>query len=175
VWILLFVGITVPLIVLAKSNQTETNTNRDFAEVVYKELTYKPEKLAPFPIGTPQCTTCVIKTQSIVSVSTTSGNNGQSETEESALQWIISHEGGPTSVNTSSLACGIAQSLPCSKLLSFAGVDMSQYNLETYAGVKAAISTVPVETQRAWMMQYIQNRYGSCVAAKQFWLAHGWY
>ena len=89
--------------------------------------------------------------------------------------WIISREGGPTSVNPSSLACGIAQSNPCSKVLIFAGVDLSKYNLNTYSGVRAAISTVPIETQRAWMRKYILGRYGSFSSAKIFWEIHGWY
>jgi len=95
--------------------------------------------------------------------------------ENAALKWIIAHEGGPTSVNRTSYACGIAQSLPCSKVLKYAGVDMTKYNLNTYAGVKAAISTVPVEVQRAWMLKYIRSRYGTCVKAMQFWQANRWY
>lgn len=98
-----------------------------------------------------------------------------SMSEEEALNWIISHEGGPTSVNKSSLACGLAQSLPCSKILSYAGVDMSKYNLKTYEGVKAAISTVPVEVQRAWMIDYCIRRYKSVAGAQQAWLRQGWY
>ena len=95
--------------------------------------------------------------------------------ENAALKWIIAHEGGPTSVNRSSLACGIAQSLPCSKVLKYAGVDMTKYNLNTYAGVKAAISTVPVEVQRKWMILYCQQRYGSVAKAQQAWIRQGWY
>ena len=95
--------------------------------------------------------------------------------ENAALKWIIAHEGGPTSVNRSSLACGIAQSLPCSKILKYAGVDMTKYNLNTYAGVKAAISTVPVEVQRKWMILYCQQRYGSVAKAQQAWIRQGWY
>lgn len=94
---------------------------------------------------------------------------------EEAMNWIISHEGGPTSVNPSSLACGLAQSLPCSKVLSFAGVNLASHNLNTFAGVQAAISTVPAETQREWMRQYCINRYGSLTNAKSFWQSHGWY
>jgi len=96
-------------------------------------------------------------------------------TETEALNWIISREGGATSVNTSSLACGLAQSLPCSKVLTFAGVDLTKFNLNTYEGVKAAISTVPAETQREWMRQYCVRRYGSVINAVAFWRANGWY
>jgi hypothetical protein len=96
-------------------------------------------------------------------------------TEAQARAWIIAHEGGATSVNKSSLACGAPQSLPCSKILSFAGVDMSKYNLNTYEGVKAAISTVPLSTQLAWMDRYVAGRYGSYLKAYQFKLKTGWY
>lgn len=96
-------------------------------------------------------------------------------TEAQAKAWIIAHEGGATSVNRSSLACGAPQSLPCSKILSFAGVDMSKYNLNTYAGVKAAISTVPLSTQLAWMDKYVLGRYKSYLNAYRFWQSHGWY
>jgi hypothetical protein len=128
----------------------------------------KKEELKPFPIGN--------KNPEIRIVKTPRRNLGVfSMSEEEAMNWIIKREGGATSVNKSSLACGAPQSLPCSKLLSYAGVDMTKYNLNTYAGVKAAISTVPVEVQRAWMLQYIQRRYGTCVKARQFWIANGWY
>jgi hypothetical protein len=105
----------------------------------------------------------------VASVSTTS------MLEQEALNWIIAHEGGPTSVNPTSHACGLAQSLPCSKILSYAGVDMSKYNLSTYDGVKAAISTVPAEVQRAWMIEYCNRRYGSVANAQMAWLRQGWY
>lgn len=175
-WILLFIGIAIPLIVLAKSSKPDTKTNQDvYAENVYKEITYKPEKLAPFPVGTTQCTTCVIKTQSTPPITRKVEKLEQSMTELSARDWIISHEGGPTSVNPSSLACGMPQSLPCSKLLRFAGVDMTLYNLNTYDGVKAAISTVSPETQLAWMENYVLGRYKSFLGAYNFWLVHKWY
>jgi hypothetical protein len=96
-------------------------------------------------------------------------------TEAQAKAWIIAHEGGATSVNKSSLACGAPQSLPCSKILSFAGVDMSKYNLNTYEGVKAAISTVPLATQEAWMDQYVMARYKSYMNAYHFWVQNRWY
>jgi hypothetical protein len=52
---------------------------------------------------------------------------------------------------------------------------MTKYNLNTYAGVKAAISTVPVEVQRKWMILYCQQRYGSVAKAQQAWIRQGWY
>jgi hypothetical protein len=96
-------------------------------------------------------------------------------TEAEAKAWIISKEGWITSVNPTSFACGKPQSNPCSKLLIFAGVDLSKYNLNTYAGTKEAISTVPESVQDAWMDQYVMGRYKSYANARNFWLANGYY
>ena len=96
-------------------------------------------------------------------------------TEDQAQQWIINHEGGRTSVNPTSLACGQPQALPCSKLLRFAHVDLTKYNLSTYAGTKAAISTVSVATQRAWMDLYVHQRYRSYLNAYRYWVVHHCY
>jgi len=128
---------------------------------VVKQETIKPVKVAPKKVTVTLTKPKVTKQLTI--------------SENAALKWIIAHEGGPTSVNRSSLACGIAQSLPCSKVLKYAGVDMTKYNLNTYAGVKAAISTVPVEVQRKWMILYCQQRYGSVAKAQQAWIRQGWY
>lgn len=151
---------------LTNQNKSQTDLGK-IQEIVENKITPLP----PFPVGEYRVVEIpkpVVKVAYNKPVAVT-------DTEESALQWIISHEGGPTSVNPTSYACGLAQSLPCSKILLYAGVDTSLYNLETYDGVKAAISTVPAETQRAWMIQYCVKRYGSIVQAKQFWQSNGWY
>ena len=141
---------------------------------VYEYKTRQP-RVAETKVEQPT-TKPVVKTKKVVVVAKKATSKKQlTISEEQALKWIIAHEGGSTSVNKSSLACGIAQSLPCSKVLRYAGVDMSKYNLNTYSGVKAAISTVPVEVQRAWMLKYIHSRYWTCVKAQQFWLRNGWY
>ena len=55
-------------------------------------------------------------------------------------------------------ACGIPQAKPCTKLLNEIGNDLSN-----------------VRGQIEWMMDYIDERYGSPQAAEAFWHAHGWY
>jgi hypothetical protein len=77
-----------------------------------------------------------------------------------ALNNIVMAESGwsTTAENPSSGAYGIPQALPGSKMAS------SGPNWETSAN-----------TQIAWMLQYIQQRYGTPVAAWAFHLANGWY
>jgi hypothetical protein len=98
--------------------------------------------------------------------------------ERAAKQWIISREGGPTSVNTSSYACGKPQANPCDKLLRFAGVKFAKtvkpWNY-TYAEAKSLIAKVPASVQDAWMDKYVMSRYGSYANAMRYWQAHGNY
>lgn len=70
------------------------------------------------------------------------------------------HESGwnENAVNPSSGACGIPQALPCSKMSAFG----SDYQ------------TNPA-TQIRWGIDYIKNRYGTPIAAYEFWQANGWY
>lgn len=77
-----------------------------------------------------------------------------------ALNNIVMAESGWNQLaeNASSGAYGIPQSLPGSKMAS-AGADWQ---------------TNP-KTQIAWMLQYIQQRYGNPVSAWNFHLANGWY
>ncbi len=81
-----------------------------------------------------------------------------STTEDEALNWIIAHESGgnPHAMNPSG-ACGLGQSLPCSKVLSVCG----------------SLDNVPCQVQ--WVRDYCISRYGSTIAAMQFWQAHNWY
>jgi hypothetical protein len=139
-------------------------------EQIHKYVEREIEELPPFPRGNPNPTLVVKKP-----VQRLYAAQAVKMTEAEALNWIIKREGGATSVNRSSLACGLAQSLPCSKILTYAGVDLSKYDLTTYNGVKAAISTVPAEVQRAWMLQYCVRRYGSVVKAVAFWQQNHWY
>jgi len=60
----------------------------------------------------------------------------------------------PYSVNSSSGACGIPQALPCSKM-----------NAENW----------DYETQLKWMVDYIDNRYGTPSKAWEFHQENGWY
>jgi hypothetical protein len=77
-----------------------------------------------------------------------------------ALNNIVMAESGwnQKAENESSGAYGIPQALPGSKMAS------AGKNWETDAG-----------TQIAWMLQYIQSRYGTPEKAWAFHLANGWY
>ncbi len=77
--------------------------------------------------------------------------------EWDAFHDLVMRESGwnPRALNKSSGACGIPQSLPCSKL-------------------PQGIDTPPIE-QVKWMIKYVQNRYGSPTKAIQFHNSKGWY
>jgi hypothetical protein len=76
-----------------------------------------------------------------------------------AMRAIAVKESGlnPYAINRSSGACGIAQSLPCSKMLSQIG------------------SLDNVQGQINWMVQYVAQRYGSPANAWNWHLEHNWY
>lgn len=100
------------------------------------------------------------------------------KTEAEAKAWIIRHEGGLTSVNTTSYACGKPQANPCDKLLDFAGVKHAKtvkpWNY-SYAEAKALIAQVPASVQDAWMDRYVLQRYKSYLNAYRWWTTHRWY
>lgn len=75
---------------------------------------------------------------------------------------LIRRESGcnPNAVNRSSGACGIGQSLPCSK--------MGPVNSDGTSAVS------PVE-QMIWMQNYVMRRYGSWGAAIAWHNTHNWY
>lgn len=76
------------------------------------------------------------------------------ESQWRALEQLIQNESGwqPLVYNHGgSGACGLFQSLPCSKVLSVAGT------LDNVQG------------QAQWGLDYIQNRYGSPQAALDYW------
>ncbi|MEU6124134.1 transglycosylase SLT domain-containing protein [Streptomyces sp. NPDC047123] len=77
-----------------------------------------------------------------------------------AFSNIVSHESGwnHTAKNSSSGAYGLVQALPASKMSS-AGSDWK---------------TNPA-TQIKWGLDYMNDRYGSPVAAWNHWQANGWY
>ncbi|OOQ48039.1 transglycosylase SLT domain-containing protein [Streptomyces antibioticus] len=77
-----------------------------------------------------------------------------------AFSNIVSHESGwnVKATNASSGAYGLVQALPASKMAS-AGSDWK---------------TNPA-TQIKWGLDYMNSRYGSPVAAWNFWQTHGWY
>lgn len=77
-----------------------------------------------------------------------------------AFSKIVEHESGwdVDATNASSGAYGLVQALPASKMAS-AGSDWK---------TNAA-------TQIEWGLKYMNERYGSPVAAWSFWQANGWY
>ncbi|MFJ6566704.1 transglycosylase SLT domain-containing protein [Streptomyces sp. NPDC091292] len=77
-----------------------------------------------------------------------------------AFDKIVTHESNwkVTATNSSSGAYGLVQALPASKM-STHGTDWK---------------TNP-ETQIKWGLDYMKQRYGSPVAAWNFWQANGWY
>ncbi|MFR9794721.1 transglycosylase SLT domain-containing protein [Streptomyces sp. MS06] len=77
-----------------------------------------------------------------------------------AFSKIVQHESGwnVNARNASSGAYGLVQALPGSKMAS-AGSDWK---------TNAA-------TQIKWGLNYMDSRYGSPVAAWNFWQSHGWY
>jgi hypothetical protein len=77
-----------------------------------------------------------------------------------AFSKIVEHESGwnISATNASSGAYGLVQALPASKMAS-AGSDWK---------------TNP-KTQIKWGLDYMNSRYGSPVAAWNFWQANGWY
>ena len=85
---------------------------------------------------------------------------GWSEYDWQCLVKIINHESGwnPNAVNKSSGACGLFQSLPCSKMKS-AGADYR----------------TNYKTQVKWGLGYIKGRYGTPAKAWNFWQKHHWY
>jgi hypothetical protein len=71
---------------------------------------------------------------------------------------VMAESGWSTTAENASGAYGIPQALPGSKMAS------SGANWQTSAA-----------TQIAWMLQYIQQRYGTPAVAWRFHLANGWY
>lgn len=75
-----------------------------------------------------------------------------SESEESARAWIIQKESGG----------------------NYSAVNGQYYG--AYQMMRSRLNgDYSVANQDAVAQAYVQGRYGSWVAAKQFWLAHGWY
>ncbi len=74
------------------------------------------------------------------------------------LDWIAQHESSnnPYAINEIG-ACGLFQSLPCSKVLSKCG------------------SLDNVACQQEWGLEYAISRYGSTEAAYNFWQANRWW
>ena len=80
--------------------------------------------------------------------------------EARAKQFIYGKESGaiPSAVNQSSGACGLGQSLPCSKLENECPNWANDY-----------------PCQDAYFTRYAQKRYGSFAKAYDWWLSHKWW
>jgi hypothetical protein len=76
-----------------------------------------------------------------------------------AMELLIKKESGfnPYAMNPSSGACGLPQSLPCSKLLNKCG------SLDNHS------------CQVQWMVDYVSNRYGTPQGAIAFHAKNNWY
>lgn len=84
-------------------------------------------------------------------------DNGYSEGDFTAANYIISHKSGwsPTATNPSSGAYGLAQAYPGSKMASVGADWQTNY-----------------KTQFKWFIGYCEQRYGGIVAAYNYWVAH---
>lgn len=76
-----------------------------------------------------------------------------------AMEYVMNKEtsGDPKAINKSSGACGIPQSLPCSKMLKVIG------------------SLDNVNGQLDWMVNYIASRYDNPKGAEKFHKINNWY
>lgn len=87
-------------------------------------------------------------------------DNGYSEADFTAANYIINHESGwsPTATNPTSGAYGLGQAYPGSKMASFGADWQTNY-----------------KTQFKWFISYCEQRYGGIVAAYNYWIAHNNY
>lgn len=86
---------------------------------------------------------------------------------------LMSGESGfdPWVVNQKSFACGLFQSLPCSKIGGkvYWNQELNKWRLDP--------ESAPVEKQIEWGMNYIKQRYSNPIQALSFWLNQSphWY
>lgn len=96
----------------------------------------------------------------------------------SASLALIAGESGcqPGRLNNSSYACGIAQSLPCTKMYPHATKAWIAANKYQVNGKWFIPNTDPVH-ELVWMKNYISNRYGTFENAYATWLSRSphWY
>ena len=85
---------------------------------------------------------------------------GWGDSEYNALVKIVNHESSWNykAVNKKSKACGLFQTLPCSKMKSVGKDYRTNY-----------------KTQVKWGLKYIKNRYKTPSRAWAFWQKHHWY
>jgi len=90
--------------------------------------------------------------------------------------WLIGKESGcePGRLNKSSLACGIPQSLPCTKLYPYATKEWITANKVERNGKWYLPTPEPVR-ELVWMKAYVANRYTTWSSARAWHRAHNWY
>lgn len=90
--------------------------------------------------------------------------------------WLISKESGcePGRLNKSSLACGIPQSLPCTKLYPYATKAWIMANKVERNGRWYLPTPEPVR-ELTWMKDYVANRYTTWARARVFHSSNNWY
>ena len=90
--------------------------------------------------------------------------------------WLIGKESGcePGRLNKSSLACGIPQSLPCTKLYPYATKEWIMANKVERNG-KWYLSTPEPVRELVWMKTYVANRYTTWSSARSWHRSHNWY
>lgn len=97
--------------------------------------------------------------------------NSFGEEEWPAMERLLGKESGldPYVVNQSSHACGLFQSLPCSKVGGTVYFDtgLNKYRLDP--------NSFTVESHIQWGINYIKNRYGSPSNALNFHHHNNWY
>lgn len=77
-------------------------------------------------------------------------------------------------LNTSSLACGIAQALPCTKIYP----DMTKSKIRqtmVWRDGKLFLANPDDKREIDWMIVYIQDRYGNPINALNWHYSHNWY
>lgn len=92
------------------------------------------------------------------------------EHEWASFKQLAGNESGfqPGRLNKSSLACGIPQALPCSKLYP----EMDKQTIretKVHVGNKWYLANPDAERELKWMVNYIRDRYGSPAKALHFW------
>ncbi len=120
------------------------------------------EKLQPLP----EAETVVEKKLAVMSVQPSGSHQdwmrqvGIPESDWSAVEYIIAHEGGWRfdATNPTSGAYGICQALPAQKMQS-AGLDYRDNPI----------------TQLKWCNDYAKDRYGGWQQAYQFWVQNRWW
>lgn len=166
-WLLLLISIIItPLVALAASrNQTETKLtkieNGDLiANKIYQEISPNKAEVKPMERGSDEPKSIIVTKTQNTSISVK--DIEQSGVTNTALKELIRREsGGRLYVINSEGACGLGQSLPCSKMLNWIGV--------------SSLGETTYQQQVDWMMYYITNRYGTPENALEHHNLYGWY